>query len=100
MLTRPHPWDKVTAFKLKFGGERVNYIAAQEIIYKPFWYRLIRLIKAGRMILRGKSFLRDHLHFFIKANEANKSDAFHGQGASRSRGQAGAGGKPEQGKQG
>ena len=94
MLTRPHPWDKVTAFKLKFGGERVNYIAAQEIIYKPFWYRLIRLIKAGRMILRGKSFLRDRLHFFIKANEANKSDACHGQE------QAGAGGKQEQGQAG
>ena len=40
-----HPWAGVTAFKLKFGGKRVNYLHAREIIYKPFWYALIKLAK-------------------------------------------------------
>jgi len=49
---RPHPWQKVTEFKLKFGGERVNYYPAQEIVYRPFWYTLIRLAKAARALLK------------------------------------------------
>jgi|WetSurMetagenome_2_1015567.scaffolds.fasta_scaffold61834_2 peptidoglycan pentaglycine glycine transferase (the first glycine) len=48
---RPHPWAKVTEFKLKFGGERVNYLPAREIIYKPFWYALIKTAKWARGIL-------------------------------------------------
>ncbi len=40
-----HPWAGVTDFKLKFGGRRVNYVSAQEIVYQPFWYALIRLVK-------------------------------------------------------
>lgn len=40
-----HPWAKVTDFKLKFGGRRVDYMDAREIIYKPFWYRLMKIAK-------------------------------------------------------
>lgn len=40
-----HAWASVTEFKLKFGGKRIEYISAQEIIYKPFWYLLMRLAK-------------------------------------------------------
>jgi peptidoglycan pentaglycine glycine transferase (the first glycine) len=47
-----HPWAKVTEFKLKFGGDRINYYQAQEIIYSPFWYAAIRLAKFFRGILR------------------------------------------------
>jgi len=43
-----HPWAGVTDFKLKFGGSRINYQPAQEIIYQPFWYWLITFIKKIR----------------------------------------------------
>jgi len=46
-----HPWAKVTDFKLKFGGERVNYLPAREIVYKPFWYVLIKTAKWVRGFL-------------------------------------------------
>jgi lipid II:glycine glycyltransferase (peptidoglycan interpeptide bridge formation enzyme) len=47
-----HPWAKVTDFKMKFGGERVNYMPAQEIVYKPFWYALIKIAKFARGVMR------------------------------------------------
>ncbi len=47
-----HPWAKVTDFKLKFGGHRVNYIPAYEIVFQPFWYWLIRLTKKVKGLLR------------------------------------------------
>ena len=40
-----HPWSGVTDFKLKFGGTRVDYISAQEIVYQPFWYAIVKAIK-------------------------------------------------------
>jgi peptidoglycan pentaglycine glycine transferase (the first glycine) len=40
-----HPWAKVTEFKLKFGGERLNYFPAQEIVYRPVWYFAVRAAK-------------------------------------------------------
>lgn len=40
-----HPWAGVTDFKLKFGGKRVNYYPAQEIVCQPFWYLVIKLLK-------------------------------------------------------
>lgn len=48
----PHPWQSVTDFKLKFGGMRINYIPAAEIIYKPFWYACIRLTKAANRLIK------------------------------------------------
>ncbi len=46
--SKNHPWAGVTDFKLKFGGRRVDYQPAQEIIYQPFWYRQIKLVKKIR----------------------------------------------------
>ena len=43
--TPDHPWAGVTDFKLKFGGMRVNHVPAQEIIYRPFWYLLMKFAK-------------------------------------------------------
>ncbi len=43
-----HPWQGVTEFKLKFGGEIVEYEHAKERIYKPFWYWVMRIIKKLR----------------------------------------------------
>ena len=40
-----HPWEGVTSFKKKFGGETVQYVKAKEFVFKPFWYWLIRLVK-------------------------------------------------------
>lgn len=40
-----HPWAGVTEFKLKFGGKRINYIPAMEIIYQPFWYLIVKVAK-------------------------------------------------------
>lgn len=47
-----HPWSSVTEFKLKFGGTRVNYLPAQEMVYQPFWYTLIRIAKFLRGFIR------------------------------------------------
>lgn len=43
-----HPWSGVTDFKLKLGGQRVNYVDAQEIVYQPFWYLLMKVAKKLR----------------------------------------------------
>ncbi len=40
-----HRWAGVTQFKLKFGGARVNYADAQEIVYQPVWYWLMTHLK-------------------------------------------------------
>ena len=43
--SKNHPWQGVTDFKLKFGGEIVNYVKAKEFVFKPLWYFIIRLVK-------------------------------------------------------
>jgi len=45
-----HPWAKVTEFKLKFGGHRLDYIPAQEVVYKPFWYFIVKMTKKIRQL--------------------------------------------------
>lgn len=47
-VDRSHVWAGVTDFKLKFGGKRVDYQPAREIVYRPFWYMVIKLIKKIR----------------------------------------------------
>ncbi|MBU0577045.1 peptidoglycan bridge formation glycyltransferase FemA/FemB family protein [Patescibacteria group bacterium] len=42
-----HPWLGVTSFKKKFGGEVVNYPKAKEMILRPFWYWVYRIVKRG-----------------------------------------------------
>ena len=42
---KDHPWASVTEFKLKFGGQRINYLPTQEITYKPLWYLMIIVVK-------------------------------------------------------
>ncbi len=46
-----HPWAGVTDFKLKFGGQRVDYQPAREIVYQPFWYFLLVTVKKIRDIV-------------------------------------------------
>lgn len=46
--SKNHPWEGVTSFKLKFGGTRVNYAPAQEVVYQPLWFWLMKLIKRLR----------------------------------------------------
>ncbi|MEZ4087697.1 MAG: peptidoglycan bridge formation glycyltransferase FemA/FemB family protein [Candidatus Gracilibacteria bacterium] len=43
-----HPWQGVTSFKLKFGGTRINYIDAQEIVYQPLWFWIMKIVKKLR----------------------------------------------------
>ncbi len=43
--TNKHAWAGVTDFKLKFGGERVDYLPATEKVYAPIWYWLILAVK-------------------------------------------------------
>lgn len=42
---KKHPWHGVTAFKLKFGGEKINYTSPQEYIFKPILYIVYKLLK-------------------------------------------------------
>ncbi|MBA4336513.1 methicillin resistance protein [bacterium] len=44
-----HPWQGVTDFKLKFGGEITEYVKAKELVFKPFWYWVIRLAKKFKL---------------------------------------------------
>jgi len=46
-----HAWEGVTAFKRKFGGEVVRYAEAKELVFKPFWYWLLRAVKWVRGLL-------------------------------------------------
>ncbi|MCL5795203.1 MAG: aminoacyltransferase [Patescibacteria group bacterium] len=45
-----HPWDGITKFKTGFvpEGEFLHYPDALDLILKPFWYRIYRLIKLTR----------------------------------------------------
>lgn len=43
-----HPWAGVTDFKLKFGGKRVDYQPAREMVYQPFWYLVMKFVKKIR----------------------------------------------------
>ncbi len=40
-----HPWAGVTGFKLKFGGKRVDFYPAQEMVVAPIWMWLIGMVK-------------------------------------------------------
>ncbi len=40
-----HPWEGVTSFKTKFGGQRLSYAPAREYALKPLLYWAFRLLK-------------------------------------------------------
>lgn len=40
-----HSWAGVTGFKLKFGGEKVDFIPGSELVLDPLFYWLMRLRK-------------------------------------------------------
>jgi len=40
-----HPWAGVTDFKKKFGGGEVQYPPAFDIIYRPFLFKLMNVLK-------------------------------------------------------
>lgn len=40
-----HPWAGVSRFKLGFGGQRVSYIGAWDLIGNEFWYRVYRTFR-------------------------------------------------------
>lgn len=42
---KSHPWASVSEFKLKFGGKQVEYLPARELIFKPFWYFILKTAK-------------------------------------------------------
>ncbi|MFC1600395.1 lipid II:glycine glycyltransferase FemX [Patescibacteria group bacterium] len=46
-----HPWKGVTAFKRKFGGEVYEYAEAKELVFKPFWYFVMRVVKWVRGLI-------------------------------------------------
>lgn len=50
--SKGHAWEGVTAFKRKFGGEVVRYAEYKELVFKPFWYWVLRLIKWIRQLGR------------------------------------------------
>ncbi len=43
--SKNHPWQGITDFKLKFGGRRINYPEAREVVLKPLWYWAVRIAK-------------------------------------------------------
>lgn len=43
-----HPYAGISDFKWKFGGERRVYDEGKEVVLKPWWYKLYRMVKKIR----------------------------------------------------
>ncbi|MBI2453506.1 peptidoglycan bridge formation glycyltransferase FemA/FemB family protein [Candidatus Peregrinibacteria bacterium] len=53
LCDKAHPWAKVTEFKLKFGGEVVQYHPPIEYVFHSFWYWLMIGTKCVRSFFCG-----------------------------------------------
>lgn len=40
-----HPLQGVTEFKKKFGGEEIHYPPAFDVVYRPFLYKILKLLR-------------------------------------------------------
>jgi len=47
-----HPWKGITEFKTKFGGTVVNYPPSQDLIFRPFWYSLYKVLKKIQKVIK------------------------------------------------
>ncbi|MEI7620083.1 MAG: peptidoglycan bridge formation glycyltransferase FemA/FemB family protein [Candidatus Falkowbacteria bacterium] len=47
-------WPGVTRFKEGFGGEEINYAGTFDLVLKPFWYFIYRLLRHVRRALKKK----------------------------------------------
>lgn len=45
---KSHPWYGITEFKNKFGGQEISYHSAKEYIFKPIWFKAMKLYKRLR----------------------------------------------------
>lgn len=45
---KKHPWAGVTEFKKKFGGEKIKYPEAFDIVYKPVVYKFLKVLRKIR----------------------------------------------------
>jgi len=43
-----HEYKGITQFKTRFGGYRDTYAAGREIVLRPWWYKIYRLVKIFR----------------------------------------------------
>ena len=43
-----HPWSGISSFKRKFGGRVVHYPQALDLVFRPCWYAMYRLLKRIR----------------------------------------------------
>ncbi|MFC1618278.1 lipid II:glycine glycyltransferase FemX [Patescibacteria group bacterium] len=39
-----HHWAGISRFKLGFGGERVRYVGAFDLVYSKFWYSMVKMM--------------------------------------------------------
>ncbi len=39
-----HSWTGITKFKEGFGGKRIDYVGAWDIVYNKFWYNVIKAV--------------------------------------------------------
>lgn len=49
---KDHPWAGITRFKLGFGGERVDYIGAYDLVIHPGMYHLSNAARRLKSLLR------------------------------------------------
>lgn len=45
-------WQGITRFKKKFGGKEVNYIGSYDLVFKPIYYHLYRLLSYFKKIIK------------------------------------------------
>jgi peptidoglycan pentaglycine glycine transferase (the first glycine) len=46
--TKKHPYDGITAFKQRFGGEPVHLLGSWDLVLAPIWYNLFELLEKIR----------------------------------------------------
>lgn len=49
---KDHPWAGITRFKEGFGGERVDYVGACDIVLQSMWYWLYNTARRTKQSLR------------------------------------------------
>jgi len=49
---KDHHWKGITNFKTKFGGTVVNYPQAQDLIFRPFWYQIYKMLKKIQKLIK------------------------------------------------
>jgi len=46
--TEKHKYSSITFFKEQFGGRKVNIVGSYDLVYKPIWYKIFKMVEKLR----------------------------------------------------